>query len=98
MTDADSAKSRSGTLLPELVERTDTNVAVSNLAPSAKLVALVLLRHPDSSTTEIADRSLLPKRTVRYAITQLEKEGLVEASHSLADTRIRLYSLALSSD
>lgn len=98
MTDADREDSGSGTRLPELLERTDPNVAVYDLPPSAKLVALVLLRHPESSTAEIADRSLLPERTVRYALTQLEEQDLIEASFSVTDTRIRLYSLALPSD
>ncbi|WP_227377144.1 helix-turn-helix transcriptional regulator [Haladaptatus halobius] len=68
---------------------------LSELPPSAKLVAKVLEYNDDALTqAELTDETLLPPRTVRYALTRLEEHDLVGSRFSFADARKRCYSLA----
>lgn len=64
---------------------------LNDLSPSAKFVYSVL-RDGDSLTQdEIAERTLLPIRTVRYALSKLEQADLVEKQPSTQDARSNHY-------
>lgn len=63
------------------------------LPPSAKLVAKVLETDAPLSQGELAEESLLPDRTVRYALNRLESVGLVESRCSFRDARKQVYFL-----
>jgi len=65
------------------------------LPPSAKLVAKVLETDAPLSQGQLAEESLLPDRTVRYALTRLGETGLVESRYSIQDARKQVYSLTL---
>ena len=54
------------------------------------------LEYNDDALTqgELADKTLLPPRTVRYALTRLEDHDLVNSRFSFTDARKRCYSLA----
>lgn len=67
--------------------------AVRDLPPSAKLVVKVLDYHGTLTQSELAEETLLPPRTVRYALSRLEEVGAVDARFSFSDARKRLYSL-----
>jgi DNA-binding MarR family transcriptional regulator len=69
--------------------------SIRDLPPSAKLVAKVLEYNDTLTQSQIADESLLPDRTVRYALNRLDDEGLVDSRFSFSDARKRLYSLDL---
>lgn len=64
-----------------------------DLPPSAKLVLKVLEYDDRLTQSEIATETLLPPRTVRYALSRLEEIDAVESRFSFADARKRLYSL-----
>ncbi|MFC7177119.1 MarR family transcriptional regulator [Halosegnis marinus] len=64
------------------------------LPPSAKLVATVLDGSSPLSQGQLAEESLLPDRTVRYALNRLEEEDLVESRYSFHDARKQVYFLA----
>lgn len=66
---------------------------LSDLPPSAKLVAVVLTHEGPLSQTELIEETLLPQRTAREAIDRLEDRGLLETRVSYTDARKRLYSL-----
>jgi DNA-binding MarR family transcriptional regulator len=66
---------------------------LSELPPSAKLVAKVLETEAPLSQGQIAEESLLPDRTVRYALNRLEEEELVGSRYSFQDARKQVYSL-----
>ena len=74
-------------------ERVDW-AAVSDLPPSAKLVAKALEHEGQLTQTGLADETLLPARTVRYAISRLEECGVVRSRVSFTDARKRVYTLA----
>ncbi|RQG88937.1 transcriptional regulator [Natrarchaeobius halalkaliphilus] len=63
------------------------------LPPSAKLVAKVLEADSPLSQGQLAEESLLPDRTVRYALNRLEDVGLVGSRYSFRDARKQVYFL-----
>ena len=69
--------------------------ALKELPPSAKLVLKVLQYNDALTQNQIAEETLLPPRTVRYALTRLEEVGAVDSRFSFSDARKRLYSLAI---
>ena len=66
---------------------------LSELPPSAKLVAKVLETEAPLSQGQLAEESLLPDRTVRYALNRLEEADLVESRYSFQDARKQVYFL-----
>ena len=68
--------------------------AVRELPPSAKLVAKVLEYDGTLTQSQLAEETLLPARTVRYALTRLEEQDVVESRFSFSDARKRIYTLA----
>jgi DNA-binding transcriptional ArsR family regulator len=72
---------------PEVRER------LRELPPSAKLVAKVLDGSDPLSQGQLAEESLLPDRTVRYALNRLEDASLVDARYSFRDARKQVYFL-----
>jgi len=69
--------------------------AVRDLPPSAKLVAKVLDYNDTLTQSELAEETLLPPRTVRYALNRLEDAGVVDSRFSFSDARKRIYSLTI---
>jgi DNA-binding MarR family transcriptional regulator len=69
--------------------------AVAELPPSAKLVAKVLEYEETLSQTEIAEETMLPPRTVRYALSRLEDADVIHSRFSFSDARKRLYTLTI---
>ncbi|AKU06961.1 transcriptional regulator [Haloferax sp. Atlit-12N] len=67
--------------------------SVRDMPPSAKLVAKILDYEDTLTQSQIAEESLLPPRTVRYALSRLEDEGAVDSRFSFSDARKRLYTL-----
>jgi DNA-binding MarR family transcriptional regulator len=78
----------------ETVQAESGETALEEMPPSAKLVAKVLEYNDTLTQTELADETLLPPRTVRYALTRLEENGVVDSRFSFADARKRVYTLA----
>lgn len=68
---------------------------VRELPPSAKLVAKVLDYNDTLTQSELAEETLLPPRTVRYALNRLEEEDVVVSRFSFSDARKRIYALDL---
>ncbi|MFC4248797.1 MarR family transcriptional regulator [Natribaculum luteum] len=70
---------------------------VRDLPPSAKLVAKVLEYNDTMTQQQIAEETLLPARTVRYALNRLDEENVIQSRFSFSDARKRLYSLDIES-
>jgi len=77
----------------------------ASLNPSTATAYASSLRAPSSlrrcwratlpSQGGLADESLLPDRTVRYALNRLEEEGLVDSRYSFKDARKQVYYLTV---
>ena len=76
---------------------TELRDSIQDPPPNAKLVALVLEHNGTLSQQELAAESLLPERTVRLGLEELQQVDVVESRTSLRDARKRLYSLSLES-
>jgi DNA-binding MarR family transcriptional regulator len=69
--------------------------AVAEMPPSAKLVAKALEYNGQLTQSGIAEETLLPPRTVRYALSRLEEADVVESRFSFTDARKRIYELTI---
>lgn len=69
--------------------------AVADLPPSAKLVAKTLEYDGELTQSQLAEETMLPARTVRYALSRLEEVGAVESHFSFTDARKRIYRLTI---
>ena len=69
--------------------------AVADLPPSAKLVAKVLEYNDSLTQSQLAEETLLPPRTVRYALSRLEDADVVGSRFSFSDARKRIYTLTI---
>ena len=77
----------------ESLTETEYRDRLRDLPPSAKLVAKVLESDSPLSQGQLAEESLLPDRTVRYALNRLEDVELVESRYSFRDARKQVYYL-----
>ena len=76
----------------KLLRKTETAEDVAHeLPPSAKLVFKVLEYKGQLNQKEIIEETMLPSRTVRYALSLLMSEGLVTKKLSLRDSRQGFY-------
>ena len=75
------------------LSKTEYRDRLRELPPSAKLVAKVLEGASPLSQGQLAEESLLPDRTVRYALNRLKEEGLVDSRYSFHDARKQVYFL-----
>lgn len=64
-----------------------------DLPPSAKLVAHELATAAPLTQAELAERTLLPDRTVRYALGRLEDVDLIDTPPNSQDARTSVYRL-----
>lgn len=60
--------------------------------PSAKLVAKILAHEGELTQSQLAEETMLSKRTVRYALSELEDADVVTSKVSFVDARQSLYS------
>ncbi|QCC48329.1 MarR family transcriptional regulator [Halobellus limi] len=77
----------------ELLSQSEYRDRLRELPPSAKLVAKVLEGDAPLSQGQLAEESLLPDRTVRYALNRLEDADLVGSRYSFKDARKQVYYL-----
>jgi len=78
----------------ENVTKEEHQERLRELPPSAKLVAKVLQVEGTMSLEEVAEESLLPDRTARYALNRLTDADVVSVRHDPYDARKRLYAIA----
>lgn len=82
-----------GLTAEDRLSETEYRERLSELPPSAKLVAKVLEMESPLSQGQLADESLLPDRTVRYALNRLEDVDLIGSRYSFRDARKQVYFL-----
>ena len=77
----------------ETLSESEYRDRLRELPPSAKLVAKVLESDSPLSQGQLAEESLLPDRTVRYALNRLEDSDIVDSRYSFKDARKQVYYL-----
>jgi transcription initiation factor IIE alpha subunit len=68
---------------------------IKQLSPSVKLVFKILEYKGLMTQKDLVAESYLPPRTVRYALTMLKKEGILEEHLYYKDARQCLYGVRL---
>lgn len=77
---------------------TNSSDSIAELSPSAKLVYKILEYNGERLTQQqLADRSYLPQRTVRDAVSQLREAQVINETTDLADPRRKVYFLETAS-
>jgi DNA-binding MarR family transcriptional regulator len=76
---------------PVRLSESEFRERLRELPPSAKLIAKVLEGDEPLSQGELAEESLLPDRTVRYALNRLEDSELIGSRYSFKDARKQVY-------
>jgi transcription initiation factor IIE alpha subunit len=66
---------------------------IEHLSPSVKLIFKVLEYRGLMTQKELVNESYLPPRTVRYALSRLKKEGILEERLYYKDARQSLYGV-----
>lgn len=77
----------------ETLSESEYRKRLTELPPSAKLVAKVLEGDQPLSQGQLAEESLLPDRTVRYALNRLQDADIVDSRYSFRDARKQVYYL-----
>jgi DNA-binding GntR family transcriptional regulator len=89
----DMSASRAETQPEDRLSDSEYRERLRELPPSAKLVAKVLEDSTPLSQGQLAEETLLPDRTVRYALNRLEETGIVGSRYSFEDARKQVYYL-----
>jgi transcription initiation factor IIE alpha subunit len=69
---------------------------IGHLPPSAKLVYRVLETDGQLTQKDLIEKTLLPSRTVRYALNRLKNENCLIERHYFIDARQSLYGLKIA--
>lgn len=78
-------------MLGSLLMTANDSVKVDDLPPSAKLVYKTLEYNGELTQQQIIEESLLPSRTVRYALQRLQETGTVTKEVHFPDARQSRY-------
>jgi len=70
-----------------------SSVQIEGFSPSMKLILNILDNSGPLTQKEIAKITRLPARTVRYALSRLEKEDILEEREYFQDARQCLYQI-----
>jgi transcription initiation factor IIE alpha subunit len=79
-------------------EKLENYKKLERLPPSAKLVFKSLEANGQMTQKEIIRETILPSRTVRYAINRLKEEEILRELFYFIDSRQRLYEIKRSTN
>jgi uncharacterized protein (DUF2336 family) len=77
----------------EDAETTEARERLRELPPSAKLAAKILAEEGPLPLAGVAEQSMLPDRTARYAVNRLNDADLLRVGYDPQDARRRVYAL-----
>jgi DNA-binding MarR family transcriptional regulator len=73
------------------IENNQEKQDLISLAPSSKFILYVLKQRGPLSRNEILDKTLLPKRTVAYALQNLIEKNFIKRSKHEKDKRVSIF-------
>lgn len=62
-----------------------------SLSPSSKFILYLLKQRGPLKEREILNKTLLPKRTVAYALKKLQEKNFIRKTKGVADKRISIF-------
>ena len=66
-----------------------------SLSPSSKFILYLLKQRGPLSQIEILKKSLLPKRTVAYALKKLQENNFIKKSKDNTDKRVSIFEILI---
>ncbi|MHA1478730.1 MAG: MarR family transcriptional regulator [Promethearchaeota archaeon] len=64
-----------------------------SLSPSSKFILYLLKQRGRLTQREIIEKTLLPKRTVAYALRKLQDKNFVEKFKDISDKRVSIFEI-----
>jgi DNA-binding MarR family transcriptional regulator len=62
-----------------------------SLSPSSKFILYLIKQRGPLKETEIIKKTLLPKRTVAYALSRLQDRGFIKKYKDIRDRRVSIF-------
>ncbi|MFX1303434.1 MAG: MarR family transcriptional regulator [Promethearchaeota archaeon] len=66
-----------------------------SLSPSSKFILYLLKQRGPLSQIDILKKTLLPKRTVAYALKRLQENHFIQKSKAKADKRVSIFEILI---
>ncbi len=76
-------------LIADYAQRLD----LFSLSPSSKFILYILKQRGSLKQQEIIEKTLLPKRTIAYALKKLQDKNFIKKSKDLIDKRISVFEI-----
>ncbi|MHA2088769.1 MAG: MarR family transcriptional regulator [Promethearchaeota archaeon] len=73
----------------------EEKVSLYSLSPSSKFILYLLKQWGPLTQTEILKKTLLPKRTVAYALKKLQENRFIKKSKDNADKRVSIFEILI---
>ena len=71
----------------------EQKVDLFSLSPSSKFILYLLKQRGRLTQHEIIEKTLLPKRTVAYALRKLQDKNFVEKFKDIRDRRVSIFEI-----
>ena len=73
----------------------EERISLYSLSPSSKFILYLLKQRGTLNQTEILKKSLLPKRTVAYALKKLQENNFIKKSKDISDKRVSIFEILI---
>ncbi len=70
-------------------------ISLYSLSPSSKFILYLLKQRGPLNQMEILKKSLLPKRTVAYALKKLQENNFIKKSKDISDKRVSIFEILI---
>ena len=77
------------------VSNYEEKINLYSLSPSSKFILYLLKQRGPLNQMEILKKSLLPKRTVAYALRRLQDNHFIRKSKDTADKRVSIFEILI---
>ncbi|MHA2006258.1 MAG: MarR family transcriptional regulator [Promethearchaeota archaeon] len=77
------------------VSNYEEKINLYSLSPSSKFILYLLKQRGPLSQMEILKKTLLPKRTVAYALKKLQENKFIAKSKDQADKRVSIFEILI---
>ncbi|MFX0035816.1 MAG: MarR family transcriptional regulator [Candidatus Hermodarchaeota archaeon] len=77
------------------VSNYEEKINLYSLSPSSKFILYLLKQRGSLSQIDILKKSLLPKRTVAYALKKLQENNFIKKSKDNNDKRVSVFEILI---
>ncbi|MHA2280512.1 MAG: MarR family transcriptional regulator [Promethearchaeota archaeon] len=73
----------------------EEKISLYSLSPSSKFILYLLKQRGPLTPMEILRKTLLPKRTIAYALKKLQENHFIQKSKDVADKRVSIFEILI---